>query len=41
MSNDRPVLSLKRKPNPEREPRNNSVPVMVKGKRREYSRHRK
>lgn len=41
MSTDRPVLSLKRKPNPDREPRNSSVPVMVKGKRLEYPRHRK
>ncbi|HEN4999267.1 TPA: hypothetical protein U6I48_004838, partial [Klebsiella aerogenes] len=41
MSSDRPVLSLKRKPNPDREPRNSSVPVMVKGKRLEYPRHRK
>ncbi|MED7793127.1 ProQ/FINO family protein [Klebsiella aerogenes] len=41
MSTDRPVLSLKRKPNPDRESRNSSVPVMVKGKRLESPRHRK
>ncbi|HCR1139848.1 TPA: hypothetical protein OMU28_002052 [Klebsiella aerogenes] len=41
MSNDRPVLSLKCKPNPDRAPRNSSVPMMVKGKRLEYPRHRK